>query len=682
MANEAPSIITQLYTRAITEIRGRFGSLTEMAAEQVQNATNGSINQNTTKDALPYIAAGAAGITGLLLVEPISKLGKGLFRGIKTIVTGGGYFEKIPVLGYAFQGLGWALDRLGDVSGYLISGAASLLAFQLFQKPVQHYNSAPRSDTPNSGTGAPEMPAQRRDMNIWAPGSTIPTARESVPVAPAVTTPGEHNGTLSPAQLEEARNLSYTQLTERRTRALANGRTSLQEAYTQLMREQNLEFGARRRFIIESREFEGTPTSDSARNRMIGALTRDVGLKEQEAQALVMRPPQLRATIYPGATATQDNAGGNGISANGDLPTTLLDFAHNFESTYGPGFIFSVNDRHIARTPLGNARNFDALTPTEQVEYIEKALQFCRDRHAFFHRTCLRTRSYAAGEMSGGSWQEWDYTDNSSLSLWQSLRGNSGPQGNTNYPAGNVTWAAEHEFLQQANADSYATSNDMFGSYGGVVNGNGLQNLRGGFNAHQQTLNEYKQTLAQAQTQHNGAIAQSISQARFMEYSFNMIRDHSVALVARGQYNDRWEPTAPNHSSRYYIQVRDLRGATPTPTDNSRLLRWEGEWVTPSAAATNNDWRFIVRAVSNPDGTRRTLLDQPITIDLSTGANTTPLLEAIDQKRNPRQPAVQTSMLNEVDVASPLTPSFTPAPRIEEHPNGRLKPTSQTGLNA
>lgn len=114
-------------------VQYKAAPLTEKATDGISESFGA--DKEDTKAAMPYAAAAGAGIVGLALSSPITRLGTSITNGLKKLVTGGGYLERIPVVGAVFTGLATVIDWIGSASGYLFAAAASVLTFKAFQTP-------------------------------------------------------------------------------------------------------------------------------------------------------------------------------------------------------------------------------------------------------------------------------------------------------------------------------------------------------------------------------------------------------------------------------------------------------------------------------------------------------------------------------------------------------------------
>ena len=217
-----------------TQTNKEKGDSTDTAAQKVAHFTGAS--PKTVENVLPIVAAVGTAALGISLADSLSKLGRGFFGLIKKVVTFGGYLEKIPVVGVLFSGLGKMLDWMGSMSGYAITGLASFLAYKMLQVPVRHVGDKATEDTPNTGTGVKPDPAVKKTIEVVKQGST--KAKAEVPMAPAPVESKKPAG-MSDAAYINAQTKTYAELKELRRQALSEHDGTLQEAYRQLMREQN-----------------------------------------------------------------------------------------------------------------------------------------------------------------------------------------------------------------------------------------------------------------------------------------------------------------------------------------------------------------------------------------------------------------------------------------------------------
>ena len=127
----ASNFLTQMWNAA----GGKLAPATSGISGLLKKVLGDSVKEKDIQTFVPVVAAlGVAG-TGFALFEPISRAGQGVMGGIKKLVTGFGYFEKIPLLGGAFTLLGSGVEALGAVAGAVVTGALSLLTFRALQVP-------------------------------------------------------------------------------------------------------------------------------------------------------------------------------------------------------------------------------------------------------------------------------------------------------------------------------------------------------------------------------------------------------------------------------------------------------------------------------------------------------------------------------------------------------------------
>lgn len=150
MSPEAPLYerVWKSFERTVT---GRAGRVTE----KVSSAAHEHMGFRKADAAkwIPWIGGATAGTTGMLLLEPLTRLGQATANAAKQVVTGVGILPKIPVIGGIFTLAGDAIDAVGDVSGAIFSGVAGLVTFKSLQ-----VSPAPRSYSHGDVTGA-VMPA-------------------------------------------------------------------------------------------------------------------------------------------------------------------------------------------------------------------------------------------------------------------------------------------------------------------------------------------------------------------------------------------------------------------------------------------------------------------------------------------------------------------------------------------
>lgn len=612
---------------------GKLGAVTEGTANvlagdagKAETATGA-----TVKQVVPWAAGLVAGLGTLTLAEPITRGAQTMTNGLSSML------RKVPLIG---SPMAWVVDRVGDASGFVVSGLAALVTFRLLQPKGKTFDdfvkSAEIQETPNSGSGATPQPAERRDMSVQRPEDSTPDVRESVPVAPArVTQPTIPEDVMSASAQAEAQQLTYAQLSERRVRAMESDRQQLQEAYRALMQAENQRFENRVQFVKEAREFEKDP-----RTRMVQSLFQHAGLQQAEAEALVVHAPKLRATVYPGASETQDHSGGNGISKDGNIPQPLMDFAHKFENTYGKGFILvATTDGSGVKTTLpvghddGNIgaikKNlpFDEMSTTQKVEYIEKAVAFAEARHEYIEKTCKRVSGGVtvapshAGMAHAQSYVpsvSYNYRDTSKVSLWtwlvtdvQKLDELGDHRGNE-FPSGWLSLENEHRFLRELNGDIRTTEHVGFRDVSSTTYGTGLKDLGSGFGGFQQILDSYKETLKQAETAHNGEIKIYKDRVQFMEQSLGMLQKNGVAMISLSKEN-----------GMDALILRDVRAFDPTRQNHAdtREMKWIG---------TLKDNQFVVREVKIGD--RTVDLGKYHVVSLNSGAGMDDALKALDEK--------------------------------------------------
>lgn len=646
---------------------GRLGSVTDAAAKTLHGEKGEVIHENYVKQGMPWVAGLAAGLGALTLADPITRGAQTLTGGLSNMA------RKVPLIGAP---IGWLIDRIGDMSGVLLSGVAALVAFKAFMPTAKTYSDFHPDatvDTPNSGTGAVAQPALRQDMAVQRPQDKTPDAKESVPIAPMpVANPEIPPHMMSAPDQAVAVQMSYPELRQKRARAIEDEHKDLQEAYRSLMQAENQRFENRAQFVKEARAFEGEP-----RQKMVKSLDQHVGLSREEAEGLVVKAPKLRATVYPGASETQDHKGGDGVTKDGNTPEALVKFAREFETHYGKGFVWVAHkdgsgwqsqtrmdgrELDAKGLPVKRGIPFDEMSTTQKTEYIEKAIHFTKSRYEFFEHHCGYEYDANGPALDGiavpaARTKSYDYTDMShsarpGTSVLAPIIGyfsKSPVAQGEQFPAGWKSWESEHKFLQGLNGDTSSSGSKLLlyglgGSYDGPEIGSGLKDLKSGFGGYEQLLDSYKATLKHAETAHNGEIKIYKDRVQTMEQSLALIRKSGVALLGVSQAK-----------GVDVLHIRDVRAFDPTKQNrgDTRLIDWHG---------LRDGQRFAVRAVEI-DG-RKIELGESFVVNLKTGDGADKALKAIDEKLASFALAARQGeglRLPSQDVASaPDTPSGSP----------------------
>ncbi|MBY0408445.1 MAG: hypothetical protein K2Q01_12205, partial [Rickettsiales bacterium] len=113
--------------------KGRFQGTTKDLAKSIEQGTSGKIKAADAETFLPIAAAIAVGGAGYAMSEPMTKLGRGVAKLTRNVITGFGLFEKIPLIGGIFRWAGRMVDSVSDSVGTVLTGIGSFLAYKLFQ---------------------------------------------------------------------------------------------------------------------------------------------------------------------------------------------------------------------------------------------------------------------------------------------------------------------------------------------------------------------------------------------------------------------------------------------------------------------------------------------------------------------------------------------------------------------
>ena len=105
------------------------------------------IEKDTARKIIPFLAGGAAAAIGYALLEPINWASEKVFGLAKTIVTGGGYLSKIPIIGKVFELLGDLMEGIGKVAGYGVVALAGFIGYSMFDSKTQSAGKAGKDPT-------------------------------------------------------------------------------------------------------------------------------------------------------------------------------------------------------------------------------------------------------------------------------------------------------------------------------------------------------------------------------------------------------------------------------------------------------------------------------------------------------------------------------------------------------
>ncbi len=617
-------------------VDGALGGLTDKAADALQDHLK--IGSSTLKQGAPILAAAAVGLTALANEPEIEKLGKRATRLVHDVVTGWGQLEKIPVAGKAFTGAGWVVDQVGEFSSWILTGAASLLTYKLFQsKPGQPVGETSRM--PNSGTGAVGQEPVRADFSVYQPGTRRFIGAQNGPTKPMPVTASADAATLAATRPDVAA-MDYTALRGERVKALeeATSNPVLSAQLRALMQDENQRYENRRLFLKRVTEFTGSAAT-SPRNSLITMLSNN-GLSSMEAVALVPDAPRLRYTVTQGKTATESTLAHGKLNDFDGKFKQLADFAQKAEEFYGAGY-FSVSERSADGKVSTVRIAFDAMSVSQQQEFIEKALEHCRTQYKHYETDCakvINTSIPSSGPMLGhiSSERQLNYRrDPKSQGFFDSWESKPAEEGSSTFHDASGaprvrTWREEHSFLTKLNGDSEdyimhkpdgtKVYDPPYKGLGGSIdfkhyhNGGGIVGSSVTFQGWQGLLDQHREDLKLAESGYSGEIKRYADRVRFMQQSLERMRSDSVGLL---DYSDS------------HIQIRDLRQfAAGSADDKSKVSRLEGEWADATHA------QFTVRAVTGVDG-KKQLLKAPLAINISTGEGMKDLMARIDEARTP-----------------------------------------------
>lgn len=422
-------------------IAGKFGSTTESAAKEIDKLTGHSIDETTARKVIPFAVGGLTAYVGMLLLEPMHKVTKLTFKAGKTLVTGFGYFEKIPLIGGLFTGLGKGVEALGHYAGYVVPAIAGVIGYKLFE--YQGPAIAESAKTPLHHTGRTPKEVQNVKAKVVNPVSGDIMAQTDVPIAPAST------AELSPdkKKLLEGAGINTPQdakkLRESTLKVDSPEMKQLDSALENYLGNYNQNYENTREWINKARQYRDA----GPRDQLMNALKK-LGFSKEEAEKIVPLPPDLQQTIYKNGT---------------DFPPELTSFIKKFEQTYGQGGttvktvsgeqVFTFVDK-AGQTP--RRKSWDEMSITQREEFLAKAIAFTQERFKFFEgRRALAVYSGGGGSMGGGmgastAMEHYDYQNREpksgdglfiGISDWWNNVGPGESYG--------IKWSDEHKFIKE-----------------------------------------------------------------------------------------------------------------------------------------------------------------------------------------------------------------------------------------
>lgn len=576
-------------------IGARFGDTTNALAETIEKSTEKKVTASAVKTYTPYVAAAATAGAGLLLAPHLSKIGKKVSDVAHLIVTGNGHLEKIPVIGSVFTGAGWVVDQIGDYSGYIVTGLASLLSFNLFKSKATPPSGDP-ANTPHAGTGAR---AQEPEYLILQDPKT--KEKHKTPLRPFPVPASGSTVRLVKENIEMGKSGDNI-LAKNRSDAIRQNKTDLAEQIRVIMQEENQRYENRRLFLTRVEEFSAI---DAGRRKLVTSLSTN-GLTAPEAETLVPGKINLRGTVTPGKTATENStADGKNTDFGGEY-AQLVSFGQKIETFYGKGY-FNVSElkdgKRIEVRPA-----FDAMSVTQQHEYIEKALEHARTKYAqlspcVYNTSCVTSANYAGGTVSHSVVRDFKKIPSST---YHHADGSSGKV---------VEPGTEYDFLGGLNTNVVRNVNFGNGISGYNVRGEsldrgkGLSAVTGVLNQWQNLINDHKEELKRHETAYNGEITRYTRNMRFCDQSLGMNARHGIA---------------PLRADEFGLHLRDVRTFTPGKAPNTKdLITWKGDWTDATRTS------YTVRTIYGRD--KSITLPQPVTLNLTTGEGVDAFLTQMDQ---------------------------------------------------
>lgn len=592
-------------------LAARFGQTTSDAATYIEKTTDGKISATSVRTYAPHTAAGITAAAGIIAMPMLQKAGKAVTGFARNIVTGFGHLEKIPVIGKAFSGAGWLIDRVGDVSGYLLTGAASIVSFNLFRAKASPSVGDPHK-TPNSGTGAEGREPLKHDLTLRHPTTkeTLLVLKGAPVGLPPVTLPPQAQKLLNEKPGLAA--TDYEKLARLRADAIKAQKLDLAEMLRALQQGANQRYEDQRVLLVRISEF-ASPAPDSKRSKAVATLSTN-GLTRDEAQKLMPLPSDLRSTVTPGSAPNMNSTANNMLTDFGGDAAQLLSLGARFETMYGKKY-FEVSQMDAMGNKVDVRKNFDEMSATQKHEFLEKALEHARKQYRELSKHVreehmLTSAGYTHASVSSKVVYNFDKIPP------RTYHNENGA------PGREVSPMEEYQFLSGMNGDIVVSNNFNAGGYHSsgttLKTGNGLSGSTGAFEKWATLLNEHKAELKRNEQAYAGEIKRYLDRFRFAEQSTEMNHKHAIALL---------------DYSETHVQIRDLRKYQPNvPPAPEQLNRWEGEWAD---AARNT---FTVRSVTNKEG-KQTPLKSAVTVNFSTGEGMDKLLDQMDKARTVNAPA-------------------------------------------
>ena len=324
---------------------------------------------------------------------------KYIFGFVRKLVTGFGLFEKIPLVGKLFTGLGNMVATIGDYAGYVIPAIAAFIGYKM----TLSFNRGSSGTPPalplellgnDHHAGRVGDPPVNNPANVFLPSGTTPIAVGTIPTpAPLIPADQQAMAAGNAAGLAE---LSPAELRRRRTETLLGGNSSNENLIAGYIASLNQLYENRRNWLPAAATY-----NNGYRNDMRSALAR-CGLSDYQTRIMTPEAPtqNLRATIHADGS---------------DIPPALQTFAEAFMRCYGSASdqitvrkegrdvrVFTVvNQTGSTPTAVSTVAEFNNLSITQKMEILQKMVTFLDARHGFFAGR-IYTQSYG-GHMGGST---------------------------------------------------------------------------------------------------------------------------------------------------------------------------------------------------------------------------------------------------------------------------------------
>lgn len=569
----------------IDKVDGRFSDTTIQIANSI-----GKDNKDTVevvKTATPLAAAAAVAGTGYFLLDHITKATDFAAKGVKQVVTGLGYFEKIPMIGGVFTTAGNVVEGASQYVAMAVPAVGGLLTYTLMRPSSIPVTAAEDDKTSFHLTGRKGRAPVMDNAEVTNPktGLVIFDTGKTIPVAPAEKDP------LTPATAEVAANLHLdgmlsSQMHALREKAIAEKDKALDKALEEYIGRYNQIYEDKRNWVTAAETFRSGP-----RKKLVDALV-TLGMTDNEADRFVPTPPRLPPTIYSDGT---------------DFPTGLVSFARDFQKIYGEGGpeiktpdgtqVFTFID-HTGETP--RRMPWEEMSVTQKEEFLKKAITFTETRHKFFENK-KRTTSSDPDPYANVNTQSYDYGDTGG----QIYLFSTPPTGST-YP--NLDWKTEHtSLLSLVGCSEYK---DFRGNTD-LIAGESLKKHLENWRDQQKNSDEHKALLHAA----DGKIQHFGKQVAAMKTHLNLIKHTELQII----------DTTPGPDNLTDLEIKDIRRYIPgvsTTSDTQKWL-WRG---------TQNGEVFTIREIYDETGHQVTL-SQPLAINLTSGQGSKEL-QAITDAHN------------------------------------------------